>query len=86
MSISKIKIAFFREFANFWRKIPATKRPFAWGGGVETLFGRIPFEHASSLCGASLNQQSFVPAVAVGEDHIEEEVKTKSSKEEESGD
>ena len=23
----------FKEFANFRRKIPATKRPFAWGGG-----------------------------------------------------
>ena len=24
----------FKEFANFRRKIPATKRPFAWGGGA----------------------------------------------------
>jgi len=47
----------FKEFANFRRKIPATKRPFAWGGGVETLFGRMPFEHALSLHGASLIQQ-----------------------------
>ena len=23
----------FKEFANFRRKIPATKRPFAWEGG-----------------------------------------------------
>ena len=45
----------FKEFANFWRKIPATKRPFAWGGGVETLFGRMPFEHAFSLHGSSLS-------------------------------
>ena len=45
----------FKEFANFRRKIPATKRPFArGGGGGEMLIGRIPFEHALSLCGASL--------------------------------
>ena len=45
----------FKEFANFRRKIPATKRPFAWGGGVETLSGRMPFEHAFFLRGASLS-------------------------------
>ena len=44
----------FKEFAHFRRKIPATKRPFAWGGGVETLSGRMPFEHAYFLRGASL--------------------------------
>ena len=49
----------FKEFANFRRKIPATKRPFAWGGGVESLFGRIPFEHAVSLPGASLTASSL---------------------------
>ena len=45
----------FKEFVHFRRKIPATKRPFAWGGEVETLSGRMPFEHAVSLCGASLS-------------------------------
>ena len=45
----------FNEFANFRRKIPATKRPFARGGWVEMLFGRMPFEHAVSLHGVSLS-------------------------------
>ena len=41
----------FKEFANFRRKIPAR---LLEGGRVETLFGRMPFEHAVSLHGASL--------------------------------
>ena len=36
------------------RKIVPTMRPFAWGGGVETLFGGFPFEQHFSYIGASL--------------------------------
>ena len=36
------------------RKIVPTMRPFAWGGGVETLFGRIPFEQHFSYAVTSL--------------------------------
>ena len=44
----------FKKFANFQQKIPPTKHPFAWGGGVEMILGQNLFEHAVTWLGAAL--------------------------------
>ena len=54
MSIPKVKIAVLKNLLIFGEKYLPQSVRLLEGGGVETLFGRIPFEHASSLCGASL--------------------------------
>ena len=48
----------FKEFAHFGQKIPYTKCPFAWGRGVEMLFGQILFESTSFLLGTSVKSCS----------------------------
>ena len=56
MSIPIVKIAVLKNLLIFGKKYLPESVPFAWGvGGVETLFGRMSFEHAVSLCGASLS-------------------------------
>ena len=56
MSIPKVEIAVLKNLLIFGEKYLPQSVRLLEGGGVETLFGRIPFEHASSLCGASLSQ------------------------------
>ena len=64
MSIPKVKIAVLKNLLIFGEKyLPQSVRLLE--GGVETLFGRMPFEHALSLHGASL--KSFDPATCFGE-------------------
>ena len=58
MSIPKVKIAVLKNLLIFGEKYLPQSVRLLEGGGVESLFGRIPFEHASSLCGASLTVQS----------------------------
>ena len=56
---SKVKIAVLKNLLIFGEKsLPQSVRLLEGGGGFETLFGRIPFEHAASLCGASLREPS----------------------------
>ena len=59
MSIPKVKIAVLKNLLIFGEKYLPQSGRLLEGGGVETLFGRIPFEHASSLCGASLTGSCF---------------------------
>ena len=59
MSIPKVKIAVLKNLLIFGEKYLPQSVRLLEGGGVETLFGRIPFEHASSLCGASLIRVNF---------------------------
>ena len=59
----------FKEFASFWRKIPANGRlpqsvRLLEGGRVESLFGRIPFEHGFSLRGASLSTPAQITSIS----------------------
>ena len=56
MSDPKVKIAVLKNLLIFNEKYLPQSVRLLEGGGVETLFGRIPFEHALSLCGASLKQ------------------------------
>ena len=54
MSNVKVKIAVLKNLLIFDEKsLPQSVRLLE-GGGVETLFGRIPFEHRSFLHGSSL--------------------------------
>ena len=56
MSISKVKIAVLKNLLIFGEKyLPQSVRLLEGGWGVETLFGRMPFEHAVSLSGASFS-------------------------------
>ena len=54
MSIPKVKIAVLKNLLIFGEKYLPQSVRLLEGGGVETLFGRMPFEHALSLHGASL--------------------------------
>ena len=54
MSIPKVKIAVLKNLLIFGEKYLPQSVRLLEGGGVESLFGRIPFEHAVSLYGASL--------------------------------
>ena len=54
MSIPKVKISVLKNLLIFGEKYLPQSVRLLEGGGVETLSGRIPFEHAVSLCGASL--------------------------------
>ena len=56
MSIPKVKIAVLKNLLIFGEKYRPQSVRLLEGGGVETQFGRIPFEHALSLCGPSLSQ------------------------------
>ena len=66
MSIPKVKIAVLKNLLIFDEKyLPQSVRLLEGGGGVETLFGRMPFEHALSLHGASLSGPSVAGPVLV---------------------
>ena len=54
MSIPKVKIAVLKNLLIFDEKYLPQSVRLLEGGGVETLFGRIPFEHRFFLHGASL--------------------------------
>ena len=54
MSIPKVKIAVLKNLLIFGKKYLPQSVRLLEGRGVETLFGRMPFEHALSLHGASL--------------------------------
>ena len=54
MSIPKVKIAVLKNLLIFGEKYLPQSLRLLEGGGVETLFGRMPFEHAFSLHGSSL--------------------------------
>ena len=59
MSIPKDKIAVLKNLLIFGKKYLPQSVRLLEGGGVETLFGRIPFEHRSFLRGASLTQDDI---------------------------
>ena len=54
MSNPKVKIAVLKNLLIFDEKYLPQSVRLLEGGGVETLFGRIPFEHRSFLHGSSL--------------------------------
>ena len=54
MSIPKVKIAVLKNLLIFGEKYLPQSVRLLEGGGVETLSGRMPFEHAFFLRGASL--------------------------------
>ena len=54
MSIPKVKIAVLKNLLIFGEKYLPQSVRLLEGGAAEMLFGRIPFEHALSLPGASL--------------------------------
>ena len=54
MSIPKVKIAVLKNLLIFGEKYLPQNVRLLEGGVVETLFGRMPFEHALSLHEASL--------------------------------
>ena len=54
MSIAKVKFAVLKKLLIFGEKY-LTQSVRLLEGGVESLFGRILFEHALSLRGASLS-------------------------------
>ena len=56
MSIPKVKIAVLKNLLIFDEKYLPQSVRLLEGGGVETLFGRIPFEHRSFLYGSSLRR------------------------------
>ena len=59
MSHPKVKIAVLKNLLIFGEKyLPQSVRLLEGGEGVETLFGRMPFEHAFSLHGSSLTQKA----------------------------
>ena len=55
ISIPKVKIAVLKNLPIFGEKYLPQSVRLLKGGWVEMLFGRMPFEHAVSLHGASLN-------------------------------
>jgi len=60
ISIPKVKIGVLKNLLIFGEKdLPQSVRLLE-GRGIETLFGRMPFEHAVSLCGASLRFDSGI--------------------------
>ena len=69
MSIPKVKIDVLKNLLIFGEKyLPQSVRLLEGGGrGVETLFGRKPFEHAVSLFEASLITNGVSMSWAVGE-------------------
>ena len=60
ISISKVKIAVLKNLLIFGEKYLPQSVRLLEGGGVETLFGRMPFEHGFSLHGASLSRLIWV--------------------------
>ena len=54
ITIPKVKIAVSKNLPIFGEKYLPQSVRLLEGGGVETLSGRIPFEHAYFLRGASL--------------------------------
>ena len=58
MSILKVKTAVLKNLLIFGEKYLPQSVRLLEGQGVETLFGRMPFEHAVSLCGASLTESA----------------------------
>ena len=54
MSIPKVKIAVLKNLLIFGEKYLPQSVRLLEGGGVETLFGRIPLEHPLCFAGASL--------------------------------
>ena len=60
MSIPKVKIAVLKNLLIFGEKYLPQSASLLEGRGVETLFGRMPFEHALSLPGASLTLDVLV--------------------------
>ena len=59
ISIPKVKIAVLKNLLIFGEKYLPQSVRLLEGGGVETLFGRIPFEHGLSLPGASLKENRW---------------------------
>ena len=60
MSIPKVKIAVLKNLLIFGKKYLPQSVRLLEGGGVETLFGNMPFEHALSLSGSSLTDEGEV--------------------------
>ena len=63
ISIPKVKIAVLKNLLIFGEKYLPQSVRLLEGGGVETLSGRMPFEHAFFLHGASLchsTSQSYI--------------------------
>ena len=55
ISIPEVKIAVLKNLLIFGEKYLPQSVRLLEGGGVETLFGRIPFEHRFFLHGSSLS-------------------------------
>ena len=60
MSIPKVKIAVLKNLLIFGKKYLPQSVRLLEGRGVEMVFGKMPFEHAVSLRGASLSNQYLV--------------------------
>merc|ERR1719285_1324188 len=60
ISIPKVKIAVLKNLLIFGEKYLPQSVRLLEGWGVETLSGRIPFEHGVSLTGASLKSLNLL--------------------------